>query len=290
MTSLAPQLIPTCAELATAVAQASQQGKTIGLVPTMGALHAGHLSLVKASTAECDCTVVSIFVNPTQFAPHEDLEKYPRTLKRDLELLADYNVDFVFSPSADEMYPAGCSTFVDPPEVARSLEGAFRPDHFRGVCTIVLKLLNAARPTIAFFGRKDFQQALVIRRMAEDLNVPTNISVQPIIREPDGLAMSSRNQYLSPEERAQALVLSRSLHAAETLVAGGESDAAAVLAAMKELFDQAGVTDIDYLSLACPDTLAPVQTIAGPVVALIACRVGATRLIDNQILTPPPQI
>ena len=204
----------------------ARAGRKIGFVPTMGALHEGHLSLVRAAKAECDCTVVSIFVNPSQFGPNEDLAKYPRTLDADLALLAGCGADLVFAPSNDEVYRAGHATWVEVGSVAEPLEGAFRPGHFRGVATVVLKLLNMVQPDAAYFGQKDYQQALVIRRMAADLDVPVAIRVCPTVREPDGLAMSSRNRYLSPAARRRALVLWKSLQLAGKLVEEGQRDAA----------------------------------------------------------------
>ena len=194
------------------VRELQHAGKSVGLVPTMGALHQGHLSLVRRAKSDCDVAVATIFVNPTQFAPHEDFSRYPRTLESDLAALAAAKCDLVFVPSREEMYPPAASTFVEPPQVAQPLEGVFRPGHFRGVATVVLKLFNIIPADKAYFGQKDFQQALVIQRMVADLNVPVQVVVCPIIREPDGLAMSSRNRYLSPSERQQGLALSRALN------------------------------------------------------------------------------
>lgn len=263
-----------------------RQGKQVGLIPTMGALHAGHVSLVRKSNAECQATIVTIFVNPTQFAPHEDFQKYPRTLESDIAALSTQRVDAIFVPQNADMYPPGYSTYIEPPRVSQPLEGAFRPGHFRGVATVVLKLFNICPADVAYFGAKDYQQTLVVKKMVTDLNLPIRISVEPTMREADGLAMSSRNRYLSPEQRLQALTLSHSLQLAADLVAGGERNGAAILERMQALFDAAGITDIDYIALADPDSLAPVEEIQGPVVALIAARVGTTRLIDNRVLTP----
>jgi pantoate--beta-alanine ligase len=278
------QVVRTQQELRASVAAARTMGKTIGLVPTMGALHAGHVSLVDASRAECGFTVVTIFVNPTQFAPHEDFNKYPRTLEADLAKLAGHGVDVVFAPEAAEVYRAGHATYVEMQGVAEPLEGQRRPGHFRGVATVVLKLFNMATPDVAFFGRKDYQQSLVIRRLVEDFDLPIEIRVCPIIREADGLAMSSRNAYLTAAQRAQSLVLSGSLRRAAELVESGERDARMILAAMREMFAAVPEVRLDYLVLVDPDTLADVQTITGPTVAAIAAFVGATRLIDNQLL------
>ena len=247
----------------------------------MGALHAGHLSLVERATAECDATVVTIFVNPTQFAPHEDLAQYPRTLDADLAGIGRYDVDFVFVPTNGEMYPPGHSTFVEPPEAARRLEGECRPGFFRGVCTIVLKLFHAVPADVAYFGHKDYQQSVVVRRMVEDLDVPIRIEVCPTIREPDGLALSSRNVYLNPPERRQALAVSRSLRAAAELVAAGQQDADVVRERMRQVLIAAGIERIEYVSLVEAESLTEVERISGPLVALVAAFVGRTRLIDN---------
>jgi pantoate--beta-alanine ligase len=281
-----PRLVDNTADLRRAVADARAAGKTIGLVPTMGALHEGHLSLVRASRAECDLTVVTIFVNPTQFGPHEDLEKYPRTLENDLRLLAGEGADLAFAPPREALYPAGFSTYVDPPDVALTLEGKCRPGHFRGVTTIVLKLFNLAQAHVAYFGQKDYQQARVIDRMVHDLDVPIIIRVCPIVRESDGLAMSSRNRYMNPAERDKALALWRCLTAARDLVASGQRDAATVATGMRAVLQEREVTRIDYAALADPDTLQPVTTIEGPTMALVAAHVGKTRLIDNLRLEP----
>lgn len=261
-------------------------GRRIGLVPTMGALHEGHLSLVQVARERADVIVATIFVNPTQFGPGEDLAKYPRTLDADLAALSAAGCDLVFVPSTSDMYPPGSSTFVEPPAVSQPLEGICRPGHFRGVATIVLKLLNIIPADVACFGQKDYQQAQVIRRMVADLNLPIEIVVCPIIREPDGLAMSSRNRYLSPAERQQALALSQALNEAERLVASGVLDSEPILTAMGNKLRSAGITRIDYVTLANPESLAEVPRIEGSAVALIACHIGNTRLIDNRLLGP----
>jgi len=276
-----PRVTTTVVQLRQDVAAARSAGKTIGLVPTMGALHEGHLSLVRAARRECDFTIVTIFVNPTQFGPSEDFAKYPRTLPRDLELLAGVGADLVFAPLPDQIYPQGFSTYVEPPAIAEPLEGQCRPGHFRGVTTIVLKLLNLAQADIAYFGQKDYQQARVIECMVDDLNVPTTIRVCPIVREPDGLAMSSRNSYLDSEQRRRSLALWQSLSLARDLVGQGERDATVVAQRMHEVLSRNGVTRIDYAALADPVTLQPVTRIQGPTIALIAAYVGQTRLIDN---------
>jgi len=280
------QVFTTLRDLRAAVAAARAEGKRIGLVPTMGALHEGHLSLVRAARAECDAVVVSIYVNPSQFGPNEDLAKYPRTLQADLDLLAGCGTDFVWAPADAEVYRPGHATWVEVGDVAEPLEGECRPGHFRGVATIVLKLFNAVQPDVAYFGQKDYQQAAVIRRMVADLDVPVEIGVCPIVREPDGLAMSSRNRYLSPAARGWALVLWKSLQLATELVAGGERRAAAVAGRMREVILTAGDARIDYVALVDPDTLLPVESISRPTLAALAVRIENTRLIDNCILTP----
>jgi pantoate--beta-alanine ligase len=259
-------------------------GRTVGLVPTMGALHEGHLSLVVASTEQCDSTVVSIFVNPTQFGPGEDLDKYPRTLQQDLESLAAMGVDFVFAPGANDVYPAGCSTSIVPPDIANVLEGECRPGHFAGVCTVVLKLFQILPANVAFFGQKDFQQARVIQQMVVDFDVDIEIVVRPIVREADGLALSSRNRFLSGPERGTALALSRCLQQAAQMVAHGEGDAAAVMQVMRKVLLDAGVSKIDYAVLADPETLGLQEHVTRPAVALVAAQVGETRLIDNRLI------
>ncbi|MBN1912662.1 MAG: pantoate--beta-alanine ligase [Pirellulales bacterium] len=282
-----PTCVSTVRELREAVAGARQVGGTIGLVPTMGALHEGHVSLVRASKAECDFTVVTIFVNPTQFAPSEDLAAYPRALEADLDKLAQVGADLVFTPPESEVYGPAHSTWVEPGNVARSLEGASRPDHFRGVATVVLKLLNMARPDVAFFGQKDYQQVLVVRRMVADLDVPVTIRVCPTVREPDGLAMSSRNAYLSPDARRRAAVLWKSLSAAREMVQEGNRDAKAILARMREVLLSAEGLVIDYAVLVDPESLEPVARVDAQVLAAVAARLEGTRLIDNCMIDPP---
>jgi pantoate--beta-alanine ligase len=252
----------------------------------MGALHEGHLSLVRASKAQCDLTVVSIFVNPSQFGPGEDLDAYPRALQTDLDKLAACGADLVFAPAVEEVYRAGHATWVEVGAVAKPLEGQFRPVHFRGVATVVLKLLNMVGPDVAFFGQKDYQQAAVIRRMAADLDVPVEIRVCPTVREPDGLAMSSRNRYLSPRARQRAVVLFRSLCLAQELVASGQRDAAVVAGKIRDLILSAGGAAIDYVALVDPDTLEPVVRLDGSTLVALAVRIENTRLIDNQLIEP----
>jgi pantoate--beta-alanine ligase len=281
---LTPPVTTTVSQLSDVLGAVRRDGKTIGLVPTMGALHAGHLSLVRASQAECRFTVVSIYVNPTQFGPHEDLDKYPRTLAADLEALAGCGADVVFAPANAEMYPAGFDTWVEVGAAARPLEGERRPGHFRGVTTVVLKLLNQVQPHAAYFGQKDYQQALVIRRMVEDLNVPVAIRVCPTVREPDGLAMSSRNRYLNAQERRQALVLWQSLNLAAELVGQGQRETKVILDRMRELISAVPGAAIDYVALVDPESLEPIGRVEGKGLAILAVRIGTTRLIDNRLL------
>ena len=278
------QIIAEPYEVLEVVRRAQRAGKTVGVVPTMGALHEGHLSLVRGSIQACDETVVTIFVNPTQFGPNEDFDKYPRTLESDVEKLSTSGVQYVFAPARDKIYPAGHSTFVDPPAVALPLEGEFRPGHFRGVATIVLKLFNMIPADIAFFGQKDYQQSLVIRHMAAELNLPIEIRVQPTVREKDGLAMSSRNAYLSTDERKRALAIFQALERAKQMHAAGENSASPILAAMRKILADAGIDQIDYVAVADRETLRPREELGDQAVALIAAHVGTTRLIDNVLL------
>jgi pantoate--beta-alanine ligase len=279
-----PQLIVSIAELHKVLSAARKTGKRIGLVPTMGALHEGHLSLVRASKAQCDCTVVSIYVNPSQFGPQEDLAKYPRTLPADLDALAAIGSELVFAPGNEEMYPKGYCTWVDVGTLAEPLEGQCRSGHFRGVATIVLKLLEIVRPDAAFFGQKDYQQALVIRRMVKDLNVPVEIRLCPTVREPDGLALSSRNRYLSPGARQRALVLWKSLKLAEDLLSQGERSAEKIVDQMRKVILTAEDARIDYVALVDPESLQPVLSITGRTLAALAVTIENTRLIDNCLL------
>lgn len=276
-----PRVVSGIAELRAAVAAMRQRGETIGLVPTMGALHEGHLSLVRAAGGECDRTVVSVFVNPTQFGPQEDLDQYPRTLASDVDQLREAQADLVFAPQASSMYPPGFSTYVQPSAVAQLWEGQSRPDHFRGVATIVLKLFHLIPADAAYFGHKDYQQTRVIQRMVQDLDVPIAIKVCPTVREADGLAMSSRNRYLSPQQREQALGLWRSLSLAREQVSGGQREATQIERQMREVLSQHGIQRIDYAALVDPETLESVAEVRGPVLALLAAYVGQTRLIDN---------
>ena len=286
-TALPGNLVQTAGQLSAIVRLVRRDGKRIGFVPTMGALHEGHLSLVRASTGECDYTVVSIYVNPSQFGPGEDLQEYPRTLQADREALDACGADLVFAPHSGEVYPPGYATWVEVGSVAEPLEGQCRPGHFRGVATIVLKLLNMVGPDVAYFGQKDFQQALVVRRMVEDLNVPVAIRVCPIVREPDGLAMSSRNRYLSPQAREQAVVLWKSLCLAGRLVQQGRRDAESIAEQVRRLILSAGPCSIDYVALADPETLQPVDRVDRATLLALAVRIEDTHLIDNCLLHPP---
>jgi pantoate--beta-alanine ligase len=282
-----PVVVHTVADLRRAVAAARAAGKTIGLVPTMGALHAGHASLVETSARECGFTVVTVFVNPTQFAPHEDFKKYPRTLEADVALVGGYGADLVFAPAEDEVYRPGHATDVEVHGVAESLEGAFRPGHFRGVATIVLKLFQMAGADVAFFGRKDYQQLLVIRQMVRDFDVPVTICACETVRESDGLAMSSRNAYLKPDERRAALAISRALRRAAELVAAGERDMWKVRDVLQAVLAAEPGVRPQYAVVADAETLVEPVQIDRPCVALIAAFVGTTRLIDNVALNLP---
>jgi len=256
---------------------------TVGLVPTMGYLHDGHLSLIRRAREECDHVIVSIFVNPTQFGPKEDLSKYPRDLERDLSLIEPYT-DLVWTPSAEDMYPQGYQTWVEVEALTHPLEGAMRPGHFRGVTTIVAKLFNAIQPHKAYFGQKDAQQAAVIRQMTRDLNFPVEIVVCPIMREADGLAMSSRNVYLDPEQRRAATVLFRSLSAAKDAYEHGERDAEKLRQVMKAVLASEPLAQMQYVSCADYDSLVELDVIKGKALLSMAVFLGKTRLIDNFVL------
>jgi pantoate--beta-alanine ligase len=258
----------------------------VGLVPTMGFLHEGHLSLVRAARRADEHVIATIFVNPAQFAPHEDLARYPRDEPRDLSLLDAERVDAVFAPAVDEIYPEGFATYVTVERLTARLEGASRPSHFRGVTTVVLKLLNIVQPHRGYFGQKDAQQLAVVRRMVHDLEMPVEIVGLPIVREPDGLAMSSRNVYLSQEQRVAALGLRRSITLAERLFAAGERDASVIRARMRDGIAAEALAAIDYVSVAGAETLSELETIVGPALASVAVRFGDTRLIDNTTLMP----
>lgn len=278
---------PSLAELRQHVAEARTKGLKVGLVPTMGALHAGHRSLVEICRSECGFVVATIFVNPTQFGPNEDFTQYPRTLEADLEMCRAAGADLVFHPETASVYPEGFSTYIDVEGITAPLEGESRPGHFRGVATIVLKLFNMAQTDVAYFGQKDYQQQLLIRTMCRDLDVPIEIRTCPTIREPDGLALSSRNRYLSPPERAKALSLSKALRMAERLLLAGEKNVSAVRAAMMAVLEESSGVRVDYASVSDPNTLAELTAPQPEMVALVAARVGTTRLIDNLRISIP---
>src|ERR1700688_2972005 len=264
--------------------QAQAEGRPVGFVPTMGALHEGHMSLVSAALAECQPVIASIFVNPTQFAPGEDLQKYPRTFEADRKRLEEAGVGYLFAPEAAELYPQGFRTWVNVEGLSDRLEGRVRPGHFRGVTTVVLKLLEIVQPQKAFFGRKDAQQARIIRQMARDLHLDSEIVVCPIVREPDGLAMSSRNAYLNPKERRAATILFRALDGARISIARGERDALRLTAAMREMIRTEPLADLDYAELVDAETLESVTRLRGACLALLAVRIGTTRLVDNLLI------
>ena len=264
--------------------QTRAEGRSTGFVPTMGALHAGHLSLVRAALAESQPVIASIFVNPTQFGPSEDFQNYPRTIEADSKKLEDAGVDYLFAPEASEIYPPGFRTWVNVEGLSERLEGRVRRGHFRGVTTVVLKLLEIVQPRKAFFGRKDAQQARIIRQMARDLHLDSEIVVCPIVREADGLAMSSRNAYLKPEERRAATILFRALDGARISVSRGERDALRLTAAMRETLRTEPRAESDYVELVDAETLEPVTRLRGVCLALLAVRIGAIRLIDNLLI------
>ena len=278
----------TPTEMSAACRELREYGRTLGLVPTMGALHEGHMSLVAAARSACGVVAVSIFVNPTQFGPNEDYAAYPRTFEDDCNKLEHAGVDLVFAPGAEVMYPPGNTTVVDPGEIGNRLDGASRPGHFRGVATIVTRLFNIVQPDRAYFGQKDAAQVAVLRHVMRDLNLPVDLVICPIVREPDGLAMSSRNRYLSAAERKRALVLSRALGAAEDLAARGETSAEALRHVMRGFFPGDPHLRLDYAEVIDPDTLLPLNDISGGALVAIAAWVGTTRLIDNLII--PRQI
>jgi pantoate--beta-alanine ligase len=276
--------IRTVAELRSALAHPRRDGLRVGLVPTMGAFHDGHLSLIRRARAQCDIVVVSLFVNPTQFNDPSDLSAYPREESRDAAMAADLGVDYLFMPSQEDVYPPGFATTVSVAGLTDRLEGAHRGRaHFDGVATVVTKLFNMVGPDVAYFGQKDAQQAIVVGRLVRDLDIPVRIEVCPTIREPDGLAMSSRNVHLSPAERERATALQRALNAMQAVVAAGERDATTARSAGLAELTRSQIEPV-YLELVETDTLAPVERIDGDVLAVVAARVGATRLIDNQTI------
>ncbi|MEL7568873.1 MAG: pantoate--beta-alanine ligase [Dehalobacterium sp.] len=278
------KIIQSIEEMRAHVLQAKKEGKMVGLVPTMGYLHEGHLALMKRAKEECDLVVASIFVNPTQFGVGEDYDQYPRDLGRDAALSESVGVDVVFAPSVEEIYPNGYHTFVEVESLTAGLCGASRPTHFRGVTTVVTKLFLITQPDFAYFGQKDAQQVTVVERMAEDLNMPVRIVRVPIVREADGLAMSSRNVYLTPEERKQALVLSRSLMEAEDLIKKGERNSQLIKRQIEKKINEASLARIDYVEIVDGKTLEPVQVLSGRVLIVLAVKFSRARLIDNVLL------
>ena len=264
--------------------QARAEGRATGFVPTMGALHEGHLSLVHAALAETQPVIASIFVNPTQFGPKEDFQKYPRSFDSDCKKLEEAGVAYLFAPESTEIYPAGFRTWVNVEGLSDCLEGRSRPGHFRGVTTVVLKLLEIVQPQRAYFGRKDAQQARILRQMAHDLNLDSEIVTCPIVREADGLAMSSRNEYLGANERRAATILFRALDGARTSIARGERDALRLAAAMRDAVRSERLAELDYVEVVDADTLEPVARLRGACLALLAARIGGVRLIDNLLI------
>jgi pantoate--beta-alanine ligase len=278
------EILHTVAELRQWSREKRGEGNEIGLVPTMGSLHAGHASLIRAAHASCGAVAVSIFVNPTQFGPNEDYERYPRSLEADCNLAEAEGATVVFAPAVEELYPAGAATFVEVEGLSERLDGASRPGHFRGVATVVAKLMIATEADRGFFGQKDAAQVAVLRRMVTDLRLPTKIVVCPIVREADGLALSSRNMYLSAAERAQALTLSRTIRQVEKLAAAGKREANALIEAAWQSFAAEPAIRVDYIELVNWETLEPVESAAPGSLFAVAAWVGATRLIDNAIL------
>ena len=280
------KIIKTIRQMQQWAEQQRRRGKTIGFVPTMGALHGGHRSLLRAARSRSDAVVMSIFVNPTQFGPNEDYTRYPRDPKGDAALCRAEKVDILFMPTAAAVYPEGHDTKILAGRIGEVLEGAVRPGHFSGVATVVAKLFQIVRPDVAFFGQKDYQQTIVVRRLVRDLNFPVKIVVCPTLREPDGLAMSSRNRYLSAGERNAAIVLFKALQKGRERIGQGERDPAAVRDAMTLLIQEQPPARIDYVAIVHPETLQEVAQIEGPVVLLLAVWIGKTRLIDNLLVRP----
>lgn len=278
------RLVRSIGSMSKLSANLRKKGLSIGFVPTMGYLHGGHLSIVKEAKKHNDVVVVSIFVNPTQFGPKEDLKKYPRDLRRDIKLLSKYKVDIVFAPNAKEIYPNGYKTDIEVKGLSEKLCGASRPGHFRGVATIVAKLFNIVKPDTAYFGEKDYQQQVIIRKMVKDLNMDVKIVTLPTIREKDGLAMSSRNAYLTGEERAKATAINRSLKIAQTLINSGVRSSAKIKAAINKLMKTAKGIKIDYISICDPATLEERPLIKGKTLIATAVFIGKTRLIDNIVV------
>jgi pantoate--beta-alanine ligase len=281
-------IISSSAEITAISQEARRAGKRVGFVPTMGALHPGHISLVRAARAQSDVVMVSIFVNPTQFGPKEDFAQYPRTLEQDRTLLAAEKADYIFAPSVEEMYPKGATTWVRVEGISERLDGRSRPGHFRGVSTVVAKLFNIVQPDLAFFGQKDAAQVAIIRRMVRDLDFDVRIVVCPTVREADGLAMSSRNSYLNPQQRKAATVLYRSLMRVQLLVDRGEINSTELLAAGKSVVAEEHAVRLDYFEIVNRDTLEPLADVREGALVAVAAHVGETRLIDNIVLPGKP--
>ncbi|MFB3916852.1 MAG: pantoate--beta-alanine ligase [Terriglobales bacterium] len=278
------KILRTIDEAHAACRAVRREGKRLGVVPTMGALHQGHLSLVRAARTQSDVVAATIFVNPLQFGPNEDYTQYPRTFERDCQLLEAEGVSLVFAPTTEEMYPPGATTFIEVAGLSDKLEGRSRPGHFRGVTTVVAKLFHITEPDTAFFGQKDAQQVVIIRRMVRDLDMDVEIVICPIVREPDGLALSSRNAYLDSQQRKSATVLYRALTRVQTLADTGERRAAALAAAGRQVVSEEPGVQLDYLEIVDPETLDPIEDISRGALVPIAAKVGATRLIDNILL------
>jgi pantoate--beta-alanine ligase len=278
------EIIHTIDWMKQAARRAKAEGRSAGFVPTMGALHAGHMALVQRALAECQPVIASIFVNPTQFGPHEDFQKYPRAFESDSKKLEDAGVDYLFAPDPSEIYPLGFRTWVNVEGLSDRLEGKIRPGHFRGVSTIVLKLLEIVQPQKAYLGRKDAQQARIIQQMARDLHLDSEIIVCPIVREPDGLAMSSRNAYLSPAQRRAATILFRAMDSARNSITRGERDALRITAAIRDMLRTEPLAETEYVELVDAATLEPVTRLRGECLTLLAVRIGDVRLIDNLLI------
>ncbi|MBZ5492997.1 MAG: pantoate--beta-alanine ligase [Acidobacteriia bacterium] len=278
-------ILTSAAEVTVVSKEARRAGKRVGFVPTMGALHQGHLSLVRTARAQADVVIASVFVNPLQFGPTEDFSKYPRDAEKDSDMLAAEKCDYLFLPSVEEMYPPGATTWVNVEGLSEKLDGHSRPGHFRGVTTVVAKLFNIVQPDFAFFGQKDAAQVAIINKMVRDLNFDVRIVVCPIVREADGLAMSSRNAYLSPDQRKQALVLYRSLMRVQTLADRGESSSARLKVAGEQVMAEEAAVKLDYFEIVNRDTLDPMADISGGALVVVAAYVGSTRLIDNIVVS-----
>ena len=278
------EVVETIESIRKLVKGARQQGKKIGFVPTMGALHTGHVSLIKAAAKRCDFVVVSVFVNPTQFGPGEDFNKYPRPIDADLKICRESGVDIVFIPTTEQMYSAECITWVNVEKLTELLCGRSRPGHFRGVTTVCAKLFNIVRPAIAFFGQKDAQQAVVIKRMVADLNMPLEIVVCPTVRQPDGLALSSRNKYLTEQQKKDATYIYKALQKCQQMINAGETDSEKIIADMRKILNQWSSVEIEYVSIVDAETLQGFDKVSGKVLAAVAVRIGTCRLIDNIVV------